>query len=239
MTSFFAWNMRGFNLPRKHRALKSWLQEEKPSYGCLVETRVQESNHQWCMNVAMPGWNSLTNYEYHPLGRIWFCWTDEVVVTRLHMSAQVITCAIQNPSTGEQYICSAIYAFNTAEERTRLWEEIRGTKVAYGHLKLPWILIGDFNETLASSEHSRSLEYRRDLTGMYQFQELVSDCSVTDLPYTGALFTWWNNREEDPIGKKLDRALVNQSWMSQYPSSSAHFDAGGISDHARCLIRTT
>ncbi|KAH0898892.1 LOW QUALITY PROTEIN: hypothetical protein HID58_048460, partial [Brassica napus] len=88
MTSFFAWNMRGFNLPRKHRALRSWLQEEKPSYGCLVETRVQESNHQWCMNVAMPGWNSLTNYEYHPLGRIWFCWTDEVVVTRLHTSAQ-------------------------------------------------------------------------------------------------------------------------------------------------------
>ncbi|KAH0903430.1 LOW QUALITY PROTEIN: hypothetical protein HID58_042933, partial [Brassica napus] len=110
MTSFFAWNMRGFNLPRKHRALRSWLQEEKPSYGCLVETRVQESNHQWCMNVAMPGWNSLTNYAYHPLGRIWFCWTDEVVVTQLHTSAQVITCAIQNPSTGEQYICSAIDA---------------------------------------------------------------------------------------------------------------------------------
>ena len=191
------------------------------------------------MNVAMPGWNSLTNYEYHPLGRIWVCWTDEVVVTRLHTSAQVITCAIQIPSTGEQYICSAIYAFNTAEERTRLWEELRGTKDAYGHLKLPWILIGYFNETLASREHSRSLEYRRDLTGMYHFQELVVDCSVTDLPYTGALFTWWNNREEDPIGKKLDRALVNQSWMSQYPSSSAHFDAGGISDHARCLIRTT
>ncbi|KAH0866824.1 LOW QUALITY PROTEIN: hypothetical protein HID58_073846 [Brassica napus] len=115
MTSFFAWNMRGFNLPRKHRALRSWLLEEKPTYGCLVETRVQESNHQWCMIVAMPGWNSLTNYAYHPLGRIWFCWTDEVVVTRLHTSSQVITCAIQNPSTGEQYICSAIYAFNTSE----------------------------------------------------------------------------------------------------------------------------
>ncbi|KAH0862586.1 hypothetical protein HID58_079797, partial [Brassica napus] len=159
-----------------HRSSKK-LPEEKPSYGCLVETRVQESNHQWCMNVAMPGWNSLTNYEYHPLGRIWVCWTDEVVVTRLHTSAQVITCAIQIPSTGEQYICSAIYAFNTAEERTRLWEELRGTKDAYGHLKLPWILIGYFNETLASREHSRSLEYRRDLTGMYHFQELVVDCS--------------------------------------------------------------
>ena len=50
------------------------------------------------------------------------------------MSAQVITCAIQNPSTGEQLICSAIYAYNTAAERMKIWEELRGTRDAYGHL---------------------------------------------------------------------------------------------------------
>lgn len=33
--------------------------------------------------------------------------------------------------------------------------------------------------------------------------------------------------------------LVNNAWLSWYPQSSAHFDAGGISDHARCLIRTS
>ena len=238
MTSLIAWNMRGFNLPRKHRALKAWLQVEKPSFGCLVETRVQESNHQWCMSAAMPGWKSLTNYNYHPLGRIWVCWSDQVIVTQLHMSAQVITCAIQVPSTGEQFVCSAVYAYNTAVDRIRLWEELRGAKAAYDHLNLPWILIGDFNETLASSEHSRALDYRRDMSGMRHFQEAMTDCSVMDLPFTGALFTWWNNRVADPIGKKLDRALVNQNWLSRYPLSSAQFDAGGISDHARCLVRT-
>lgn len=91
--------------------------KEKPSFGCLVETRVQESNDQRCMNAAMPTWSSLANYGYHHLGRIWFCWDESVVATRLHMSAQVITCAIQIPSTGEQFICSAVYAFNTAAER--------------------------------------------------------------------------------------------------------------------------
>lgn len=156
--------------------------------------------------------NSHTNYSYHPLVRKWLCWTDQVVVTQLHMSALVITCAIQVPSTGEKFICSAIYAFNIAVDRIRLWEELRGTKEAYDHLNLPWILIGDFNETLASSEHSRALDYRRDQSGMRHFQEAMTDCSVMDLPFTGALFTWWNNRVDDPIG---------------------------ISDRARCLIRTT
>lgn len=155
------------------------------------------------------------------------------------MSAQVITCAIQIPNTGEQFICSAIYAFNTAAERTQLWEELRGTRAAYDYLKLPWILLGDFNVTLASLEHSRALDYRTDQLGMRQFQEVVTDCSVTDLAYTGAIYTWWNKRTEDPIGKKLDRALVNGEWLSRYPQSFAHFEAGGISDHARCLIRTT
>ena len=239
MKSFFAWNMRGFNMTRKHRALRTWLQEEKSFFGCLLETRVHENNHTRCMNAAMPIWNSLTNYEFHHLGRIWFCWSNDVIVTKLHMSAQVITCAIQIPSTGEQFICSAIYAFNTVGERMTLWEELRGTKAAYCHLKLPWIILGDFNATLSSSEHSRAMDYRGDQIGMRHFQEAITDCMVTDLPYTGALFTWWNKRVEDPIGKKLDRALVNSEWLSHYPQASAQFDAGGVSDHARCVIRVT
>lgn len=181
-------------------------------------TRVQEDNHQRCMTAAMPQWKSLTNYGFHPLGRIWVCWSDQVVVTRLHISAHVITCVIQILSLGEQFICSAIYAYNTAAERMQLWEELRGTKAAYDHLSLPWILLGDFNEILASSEHSRTLDYRTDQTGIRHFQELTTDCSMLDLPYTGARFTWWNKREEDPIGKKLDRDLGKSGVVNPVPS---------------------
>lgn len=45
--------------------------------------------------------------------------------------------------------------------------------------------------------------------GMLEFQALVSDCGHTDLSYTCPQFTWWNHQEVEPIGKKLDRALVN------------------------------
>lgn len=216
MTAFFAWNMCGFNMPCKHRVLRVWVQVEKLLFGCLLETRVQESNHKMCMLAAMPHWSSLTNYDFHPLGRIWVCWNDQVVVTKLHMSVQIITCAIQIPSSGEQFICSAIYVFNTAAERVQLWEELPGTRAAYEHFAFPWILLGDFNETLASSEHSRALDYRTDQVGIRHFQEAITACSVLDMPYTGALFTWWNKRHEDPIGKKLDRALVNQEWLIRY-----------------------
>ena len=238
MTSFFAWNIRGFNMPCKHRAVRSWIQSEKPRFGCLVETRVREEKLTKCMDAAMPHWQVITNYEHHQLGRIWFCWSsEEVVVTKLHMSDQIISCAIQIPETGQEFICSAIYAHNTSAERTQLWRDLRATQAAYSHLHLPWILIGDFNETLSSSEHSRALDYRTDQIGMMQFQEVTTDCALSDLSYVGALFTWWNKRDADPIGKKLDRALVNGEWMQRYPQSFAKFEAGGVSDHARCLVR--
>lgn len=71
---------------------------------------------------------------------------------------------------------------------------------------MPWILIGDFNVTLASAKHSRAMDYLTYQSGTRDFQEAVGDCELSDLAYVGALFTWWNKREGDPIGKKLDLA---------------------------------
>lgn len=76
-----------------------------------------------------------------------------------------------------------------------------------------------------------------DQTGMRQFQDLVGDCNQFDMTFMGALFTWWNKRDEDPIGKKLDRALINAAWLRVYPQSFSQFEAGGISDHDRCVVQ--
>ena len=73
MTSFFSWNMRGFNMPCKHRAVRSWIQAEHPLFGSLIETRVHEGKSKNCLEAAMPQWQFINNYEFHPLGRISFC----------------------------------------------------------------------------------------------------------------------------------------------------------------------
>lgn len=72
---------------------------------------------------------------------------------------------------------------------------------------------------------------------MRKFQDLVGDCNLFDMTLTGALFTWWNKRDEYPIGKKLDRALINAAWLRVFPQSSSRFEAGGISDHVRCVVQ--
>ncbi|KAH0922756.1 hypothetical protein HID58_022774, partial [Brassica napus] len=78
MISLFAWNTRGFNKMRKQTALRSWIQSAKPSFGCLIETRVREENSISILNSALPNWNFLTNYDHHRLGKIWVCWAGDV-----------------------------------------------------------------------------------------------------------------------------------------------------------------
>ena len=121
---------------------------------------MQEDNHQKCMAAAMPNWSSITNYGYHPLGRLWFCYSDQFA--HEYSSYDLYVCVVQNPGTGEQFVCSAVYACNTVAVKTQLEENLRGIRAAYDHLGLSWIVLGDFSEVFATSERSRAMDYRMD-----------------------------------------------------------------------------
>ena len=148
--SLFAWNTRGFNKMRKQTALCSWIKSTKPSFGCLVETRVREENSVSILNSALPHWNFITNYEHHYLGKIWVCWAGNVSVNLLFKSDQCITVWVTSES-GEKFLCSCVYASNFAVARQHLWNELAYIKAQYVLPAVSWIVMGDFNETLASS----------------------------------------------------------------------------------------
>lgn len=97
----------------------------------------------------------------------------------------------------------------------------------YSHY--PWILLGDYNEILSSPEHSRAGDYRTDQVGMRQFQDQLMHCALSDLTYVGLLFTWWNKRDINHIGKKLDRVPINGNWLTSFLHAYATFEAGGVS----------
>ena len=91
MSSIFAWNMRGFNKPRKQKAVRYWVKAAKLSIGCLMETRVKEESFQKVFDATFPGWKFVHNYSNNRLGSIWVCYSDEVEVSLVSSSAQMIT----------------------------------------------------------------------------------------------------------------------------------------------------
>lgn len=110
-----------------------------------------------------------------------------------------------------------MYASNFTAERRALWKDLCDIQSNYIQNRFPWVILGDFNVTLSSSEHSRVEDYMSDQAAMRDFQNTKVHCGLTDLPYIGPLFTWMNNQYENSIGKKLDRALVNGNWIADHP----------------------
>ncbi|XP_042484554.1 uncharacterized protein LOC122064837 [Macadamia integrifolia] len=94
----------------------------------------------------------------------------------------------------------------------------------------PWGIIGDFNVVRSTSEKLGGVPI--DPTFVKAFNSCLDDVNRNDLRWSSANLTWQNRRSgADRMAYKLNRALVNEAWMTYYPASFATFDAPTISNH--------
>ncbi|KAG7588741.1 Zinc finger CCHC-type superfamily [Arabidopsis suecica] len=100
----------------------------------------------------------------------------------------------------------------------------------------PWLLMGDFNQIASTSEHFSINPSSFSLSGLDDFQSCLRDNDLADLPCRGVFFTWSNHQQENPIIRKLDRAVGNGAWFNTFRSAVAVFDPPGDSDHSPCII---
>jgi hypothetical protein len=73
-------------------------------------------------------------------------------------------------------------------------------------MNLSWMILGDFNEILFSSEKEGGAPQGQRY--MQAFQNCLNKCSLEDLGYTGDTFTWGRGR----LTELLDRAVANGEW---------------------------
>jgi hypothetical protein len=79
------------------------------------------------------------------------------------------------------------------------------------------LCIGDFNEILALNENSGG--NARSLRQILEFQKALNACSLVDLGFQGANYTWNNNRDDEVnIQGRLDRALAMGTWLDCFPT---------------------
>lgn len=235
MSSTFFWNVRGLTDNKKHSPLSSWLNRRSLLFGALLETHVGEASKQLILSSLGPGWSLLDNYHQSPLGKIWFIYRNPVTVRLLFADLQSLTCEV-TLENGISIVYTAVYASNEEEDRKDLWISLRDTSASFDLANKPWMVGGDFNEILHPDETSNP-GICSTTRPMRLFGECLGDLGLFDLPFTGPKYTWTNKRPSDPIGKKLDRCLVNGAWILQFPSSYCEFSAPEFSDHCPCHIQ--
>ncbi|KAL0682936.1 hypothetical protein Bca4012_049784 [Brassica carinata] len=126
----------------------------------------------------------------------------------------MITCWVRFKISGDTFLSSFVYAFNGAGERRALWQEMEMISNSVASSMNPWIIQGDFNVAVSMEEHSSAATNGGDRNSIREFQEAVRACDLVDLSHSVPGFTWSNSQDDNPISKKLDRFLVNASWLS-------------------------
>ncbi|KAJ4822368.1 hypothetical protein Tsubulata_014296 [Turnera subulata] len=160
-------------------------------------------------------------------GGIWVFWqTQALSIQVLCHSRQYIHMRVQ-PTIGPIWLFTAVYASPRASLRDSLWRDLHSLA---GAMVDPWLLVGDFNVIVDSSER-RGISISRSLV-CKKFIDLIDQCHLLDLGFSGTPFTWARGR----VRKRLDRALANAQWRIAFEEAAVLHIPRTKSDHSPLLI---
>jgi hypothetical protein len=136
-------------------------------------------------------------------------WKKEISIQQIFSAPNYIDVQI-NEGPNKVWRLTGIYGEPRWEDKYKTWDKIRELK---NNSNLPWILLGDFNEILFS--HEKEGGNPRPHNFMQAFQDVLSDCGLEDIGYSGDMFTWRRGR----IRERLDRAVADGDWTSMHPAA--------------------
>jgi hypothetical protein len=158
--------------------------------------------------------------------------SEDVVVDLLSFSHRHIDVHIQGGPFGARWRGAFVYGEPKPYERHNMWTLLRRIKMASAE---PWMLLGDFNETMWQAEHFSNT--KRSERQMTDFRSALSFCDVHDLGFTGVPWTFDNKQKGDRNVKvRLDRAVASPAWSLRFPEARVHHLVSSRSDHCPLMV---
>ncbi|XP_062014121.1 uncharacterized protein LOC133730577 [Rosa rugosa] len=121
---------------------------------------------------------------------------------------------------------TGIYASPCNTSRSNLWSYLDNLA---NRVKLPGLIVGDFNELLSYSDKIGGSQHYR-FGGM---QDWVCRNGLIDMGYQGADYTWKNNF----VKERLDRGFCSCDWRLLFPDACIMHLARMKSDHCPILVK--
>lgn len=120
----------------------------KPFIIVLLEMHISDSRaDEVCQKIGFQKWHIVEAQGFQ--GGIWILWNEhENHLTLVHSHYQFVTLEVKGKGL-RLWLFKAVYASPQPHAREELWAEL--TNVA-GNTTMPWLLVGDFNETKSLDE---------------------------------------------------------------------------------------
>ncbi|KAM1809195.1 hypothetical protein ACFX12_026124 [Malus domestica] len=100
---------------------------------------------------------------------------------------------------------------------------------------IPWICGGDFNEFLYDHEKSGGVEVQYNRPRY--LEEFMCKLEIMDLGFNGPKFPWRGTQNGQFVEARLDKGLVNDSWLSLWPNTTVTNGMTLGSDHCPILVQ--
>ncbi|KAK9668456.1 hypothetical protein RND81_13G061900 [Saponaria officinalis] len=198
----------------------------------VLENRIREVNSDRIIRRNLSGLAVFYCFNTHRNVRIWIVWNPRTTtVFPLSVHSQFIHCKILHHGTNLAFHCTFVYASN--DPSTRL--DLRDALISLRSSVQEWVVLGDFNVIRDSTERISAV--LPNLDDILAFNSCILSCGLTDLHSSGCEFTWTNNQDgDDRDWSKLDRAMVNGTWLTSFSLSSVLILPAGVSDHSLVLV---
>ena len=109
-----------------------------------------------------------------------------------------------------------------------MWDQLRALKQ---HLKLPLMLMGDFNEVLSLDEGKGAWQFT---SSMRELGDLIQDLQLIDLEIEQK-FTWMRKN----AASRLDRILVTKEFVDKFQNIRVCCKSRMLSDHSPLVVFTS
>ncbi|XP_061955562.1 uncharacterized protein LOC133677489 [Populus nigra] len=207
----------------------------KKKKGKKSQTKIAPANlNTVTTSLNLPAWKFLSNSNTSPTCRILVGWDPSIFhLSCLQLSDQWVTCNVFSLTTKETFQITFVYGLNTPAGRSSLWNYI--TQQAPLLSSTPWLLLGDFNAILKSSDRAGGdpnwYGHQND------FDTCIQDTELIQLPYSGLKFTWHNGQlGGNSIMKKLDWIFANHSLLLKWPLAHYKVLPRDHSDHSAMIL---
>ncbi|XP_060961066.1 uncharacterized protein LOC133031553 [Cannabis sativa] len=167
-------------------------------------------------------------------GGLAMLWKNQEEVSVDTFSENHIDCKVSFEGQRE-FRFTGVYGEPNRSLRRKTWELLT---TLLGRSTLPWCLMGDFNNVLNQSEKVGGQPYPVWL--IEGFQEAIRLCGLRDMEMHGHPLTWEKSRDSPScIEARLDRALVNNDWLSIFPMAKLTNLEISPSDHSPLFLELT
>ena len=139
-------------------------------------------------------------------GGLWLMWNNSNINVKILNSSRHFIHGSVDEGSSEAWLFTVVYANPNAILKKQCFEEVANLA---RNVRLPWMVIGDFNEILMATEKSGGVGV--DNRRIHRFAKWVQECKLIDLGSKGPKYTWRRGIRNGymRVQERLDRCFGN------------------------------